>query len=213
MAVIQIQSSVPYDSNIYLVTGRSGILIDCGTGLDSANVTRAIWRALGGLRLSCVLLTHCHADHTGGLSDIVKEFGCPAYMGAEDLRYYGDNNGEALFSRQLGVDVEPVPCKVLSEGEVFDIGDHRLRVIAAPGHTPGGLCFYDEVTKGMFSGDTVFARGFGRTDLTGGSTMELAETLRKLRNVNIGPMYPGHGPVATDGNESVLEAVKMMEGW
>ncbi|WP_400229607.1 MBL fold metallo-hydrolase [Methanomethylophilus alvi] len=213
MTVCRIDSSIPFDSNIYLVTGRSGILVDCGTGLDSDNVIEGIWNALDGLRLSCVLLTHCHADHSGGLSSIVREFGCPAYMGTLDLGPYSSNDRDVLFSRQLGVEVDPVGCKALSEGEVFDIGDHRLRAISTPGHTAGGLCFYDEVTRSLFSGDTVFARGYGRTDLPGGSTSKLAESLSKLRNVNIGMMYPGHGPASPDGNESVREAVKMMEGW
>lgn len=213
MAVFRIASSVPYDSNIYLVTGRSGILVDCGTGLDSGNVIRGIWKALGGMRLSCVLLTHCHADHSGGLSSISEEFGCPAYMGEADLASYASNDSATLFSRQLGVDVIPAPCKPLHGGEVFDIGDHRLRVMTTPGHTAGGLCFHDEVTGALFSGDTVFARGYGRTDLPGGSVSELAESLSKLRNVNIGQMYPGHGPVSEDGAESVREAAMMIEGW
>lgn len=210
MSVIRIPPRVPIDSNVYLVLGRSGILIDAGTGSDPDYLKKRVWDGLGGLRLSCVLLTHAHADHVGGLSAVTEEFGCPAYMGKADVGPYSSGDGFYMFADSLGVDVSPVPVKGVSEGEVFDVGDHRLRVIETPGHTAGGICLYDEATGAMFSGDTVFASGYGRTDMPGGSDGDMRASLRKLRNVNIGLLYPGHGPSAADGNESVRDALGMM---
>ena len=212
MAVIKIQSSIPYDSNIYLITGRSGILLDAGTGLDSDAVIKQIWENLGGLRLSSVLLTHCHADHSGGIPSIVSEFGCPVYVGEMDADALEAPDPKVMFADQLGLEAVPVHCKRLAEGDVFDIGDHRLRVINTPGHTAGGVCFYDEVTHCMFSGDTVFSNGYGRVDLPTGSYKDMFNSLVKLRNVNIGLLYCGHGPTGSDGNWSVSNAISAMGG-
>lgn len=210
MALAKIHSRCGFDSNIYLLKGRSAILIDTGTGFDSANVISQIWNELGGLRLSAVLLTHCHADHVGGLASIVDEFGCPAYLSEIECEVLSKPDLCISYAEAMGVDLRPVVCKKLLPTDVFDIGSHRLTVIPTPGHTTGSVCFYDECTRSLFSGDTVFAQGFGRTDLPTGSQSELYSSLGRLRNVNIGTLYPGHGPSADRGNDSVEKAMNMM---
>ncbi len=211
MSVHRIETSVPYDSNIYLVKGRSAVLIDTGTGLDSQSVIARIWELLGGVRLSAVLLTHCHADHVGGLYDILQEFGCPAYISGTEVSALAEADPAVTFSRQLGVGLRPVQCKKLLPTDVFDLGDHVLEVIQTPGHTAGSVCFLDRVTRSLFSGDTVFAEGYGRTDLLTGSYRDMCGSLRLLRNVNMGTLYPGHGPAAADGKKAVNEAIAMTE--
>lgn len=211
MSIHRIGTSVPYDSNIYLVKGRSAVLIDTGTGLDSQSVISQVWELLGGVRLSAVLLTHCHADHVGGLRDILQEFGCPAYISEAEMYVIAEADQEVSFALELGVDLQPVPCKKLLPTDVFDLGDHVLEVIPTPGHTAGSVCFRDRVTGALFSGDTVFAQGYGRTDLLTGNFRSICKSLDLLRNVNIGTLYPGHGPTAADGKKAVNEAIAMTE--
>ena len=210
MTVTIIHSRCGFDSNIYLLKGRSAILIDTGTGLDSENVISQIWKELGGLRLSAVLLTHCHADHVGGLASIVDEFGCPAYISEIECEVVSKPDLVVSFADGLGVDLRPVAVKKLLSTDVFDIGDHRLSVIPTPGHTAGSVCFFDECTNSLFSGDTVFASGYGRTDLPTGSSSDMFSSLNRLFNVNIGTLYPGHGPSADHGKDSVEKARNMM---
>lgn len=213
MTIVQIRSGIPYDSNIFLIKGKSAILIDTGTGLDSVNVISNIWKELDGIRLSAILLTHCHIDHIGGASDIAEEFGCPVYISECEVPVLANGDDNISVASGFGISLKKVLCKKILPTDVFDIGDHRLTIIETPGHTAGGLCFYDTVTKSLFAGDTVFARGFGRYDLPTGNLEQLSQSLKILRNVNIGTLYPGHGPSTPNGNHSVETAIAMMEDY
>lgn len=204
-----IRSRCGFDSNIYLLKGRSALLIDAGSGLDES-VADSVAASLGDLELTAVLLTHCHADHVGGLRSILNRFGCPAYISQIDRRPVCEPDLHITFADRLHVPLGPVECESFGPDSMFDIGAHRLTVLETPGHTAGSVCLYDEVTHSLFSGDTVFARGFGRTDLPTGSYYDLFRSLHKLLNVNIGTIYPGHGPDADDGGRVIADAISMM---
>ena len=211
MAVFRIESLIPYDSNIYLVVGDSAVLIDTGTGLSSGFVTEQVRKHLSGMELSAVLLTHCHADHTGGLKGILDEFRCPAYISEADYPAVAEADPKVTFADGVGIEMSPVPLRKFTPDDVFDLGIHRLSVIPTPGHTAGSVCFHDSCTFALFSGDTVFDQGYGRTDLPTGNFLQMCESLRRLRNVNIGTLYPGHGPTAADGKRAVQDAISMTE--
>ena len=216
MSIVPISTGNPIDSNIWLVTGSENILIDTGTGETSggtdyaASLAWSIDLHLEGRGLSAIVLTHCHIDHVGGAAGLKEHYGCPVYIGAKD--YDAVSAGDSMYtvSGMFRIPFCPLDCIPVDEGHVFDIGDHRLRVIDTPGHTAGGICLFDEVTGALFSGDTLFANGIGRTDLPGGSLQELVQSLVKLSNVNITAVYPGHGPVGYDGKETLDYALRMV---
>ncbi len=212
MSVHRIVSADPYSCNMYLVKGRAAVLIDAGTGYDSKNTISQIWEALDGIRLKAVFLTHCHADHTGGLHDILEEFGCPAYISQSEARVLSEADRRVSFADGLGVDLKPADCKTFMPDDVFNLGDHVLEVVPTPGHTAGSVCFFDRRTSDLFSGDTVFANGYGRVDLPTGNYSDMCSSLRKLRKVNIRTLYPGHGQAAADGKRAVEEAISITEG-
>jgi len=209
MVVSKISSKIPYDSNIYLIQGKKNILIDTGTGIDSDNVLKSIKSVLNGRKLDMIILTHCHADHVGGLKDITDQFSCMAFAG-KDACFISNASPEVLAEEVLGMPVEPVDVIELPNNEMIDIEEHRLRIIYTPGHTSGSISIYDEITKSLFSGDTLFTMGIGRTDFPTGSFKALKESLIHLSKIEIKSLYPGHGNVSDQGDRMVRYGLNMM---
>lgn len=99
----------------------------------------------------------------------------------------------------------------LKDGDVVSIGQVRLRAVATPGHTPEGICLFGK--DFAITGDTLFADGFGRTDLAGGSSADMAVSLAKLDNLipEGGMVYPGHGDVFVYKKGMALEWLDYLE--
>lgn len=211
MTVIKIPTSIPYDSNIYLVTGERPIVVDAGTGQDSAT---AIERIRSYVRSDpvAIVATHCHYDHIGGLKDMIDAFGCPVFAGSADAPFIGSGDPDLTVSGLFGSFLGPVDVNGLSEGDVFETGDHSFRVIDTPGHTPGGICLYEDSTGLLISGDTLFLTGFGRTDFPGGSMDAMRSSLSKLSNIDIRGLFPGHGNTCERYNPGYLAGVLNMAG-
>ena len=211
MPIIKIASSVPYDSNIYLVTGERPVIVDSGTGLDSDAIERRI-RSFSQIQPSSIILTHCHYDHAGGAKKLADAFGCDVLIGAEDAPYLRVPDPSVTVSGLFGADMDPMDVGDLHEGDVIDTGEHLLEVIDTPGHTPGGICLYDRVNGLLVSGDTLFFDGFGRTDFAGGSMSALTGSLRKLSNIDIRGLFPGHGNTCERYSPGDLARVLRMAG-
>ena len=203
----------PFDSNIYLVTGKINVLIDTGTGLSSDYVIRSIKGIIGedGV-LDRVLLTHCHFDHIGGGPKLMQEFRCSAYAGYVDAKPIREGDDTFTLSSDFDVDVPPFPVSDLHQDDVIDIGSHRLRVIETPGHTRGGVCFFDEISSSLFSGDTLFSDSVGRTDFNGGSISSLRNSIKYLSDIGLTNLYPGHGNPTSDGPSAVKRGLKIVGG-
>ena len=180
-----------FATNCYIVSGdidpRRVLVID--PGADGTGILGA----MGGKPVA-VLLTHGHFDHTGAL-DVFG--GCPVYIGEKDAQMLTDPKLNAGFL--AGDDCpRPAATHVLRGGESlrFDGFSSAVSVIATPGHTPGGLTY--ALGEDLFTGDTLFRSGFGRTDLYGGDFTRLRESLRTLLSLEGDrKVHPGHGPETT----------------
>jgi glyoxylase-like metal-dependent hydrolase (beta-lactamase superfamily II) len=204
-----IPPSYVFGSNVFVILGNKTAAIDAGSEGNSSYTVSRIRDALGGRPLDMLILTHAHYDHIGGVPAVVSEFGCTVYAG-KDARAIADADSSITLCGDF--DGTPVQIEVeeLADGDVIDLGGCRLRVIDAPGHTAGGICLYDETSLDMFSGDTVFEKGVGRTDLPTGSHADMVRSLRGLANLQINRLYPGHGDCCDDGNASVRYAMRIM---
>lgn len=210
MVVHLINPDASSDSNIYLVIGSRTVLVDTGTGNGNKENIAAIKDLLNGKELDMIIVTHFHFDHIGGLPDMIDVFGSEAFAGAGDAPYIISGDSSYTFPGMFGREAVPVEVTELMEGDVIDLGEHRLRVINTPGHTCGGICLYDEVTNSLFSGDTVFGSSIGRTDFPSGSAKELAMSLKKLSGIDVKTLYPGHMSIVPDGNRAIRNGIMMM---
>ena len=211
MTIQWIDTPIPFDSNIFLLKGDRNVLVDAGTGLGSDTVIRNIRSALNGGDLDMVILTHCHGDHVCGLPAILNEFGSEAFALPPDSEHIRNNDDQYILGSLLGVSHGPVEVTDLSPGQIIDIEDHRLRVIPTPGHTAGGICLYDEVTHSLFSGDTLFLDGVGRTDFPSGSFQSLRQSLMTISNIDIRGLYPGHGNCSEQyGSDYVKRGLRLV---
>ena len=144
------------------------------------------------LKVKYIINTHGHPDHVCGNGRLKKSTGAEIVMHEADADFFEQERIEQFFS-QLGLPASPPVDKRVKDGDSLDFGGESLKVIHTPGHTPGGICLYAK--PNLFSGDTLFAGGVGRTDFPGGSTQELLTSIktRLLTLPSDTIIWPGHG--------------------
>ncbi|MBO4305842.1 MAG: MBL fold metallo-hydrolase [Clostridia bacterium] len=145
--------------------------------IDPANSGKVL-RALDELNLTCkaILITHGHFDHIMGVAKLRESTGARVYINRLDSAAMNDNG--ASLATMIGVRVDPSEIDVFVEGNMdFTEAGIDFHVIHTPGHTPGGVCYVIEKERVIFSGDTLFRLSCGRTDLPGGDTAALMDSI------------------------------------
>jgi glyoxylase-like metal-dependent hydrolase (beta-lactamase superfamily II) len=155
------------------------------------------------LRAKYIVATHAHIDHVGGIEKLKRATGAAVLMHEADLPLY---QNLAMQAAWLGV-VPPGVIDVdqfLREGNTLRWGSLTLEVLHTPGHSPGSLSLHLQGQHPrIFSGDTLFQGSIGRTDLWGGSFDQILRSIQNtlLRFPDDTPVFPGHGPTTTIGEE------------
>jgi hydroxyacylglutathione hydrolase len=155
------------------------------------------------LRAKYIIATHAHIDHVGGIEKLKRATGAAVLMHEADLPLY---QNLAMQAAWLGV-VPPGVIDVdqfLREGNTLRWGSLTLEVLHTPGHSPGSLSLrLQGQHPRIFSGDTLFQGSIGRTDLWGGSFDQILRSIQNtlLRFPDDTPVFPGHGPATTIGEE------------
>lgn len=197
----------PIRSCSYLLWDEEGrsVVVDAGYQ-DAGEFSRLVKciAAEGVQPPAKVLLTHCHFDHVMGLSFLIDEWNPEICYSLRDDDLLHD---AARQCAACGIDgiVQPVMKNVrhVDDGDTITFGDTSFSVISTPGHTKGGLCFYDKADAMLFTGDTLFDGSVGRTDLPGGNCEQLVTCIRAKLMV-LPPeteVFPGHGYKTTISNE------------
>ena len=175
-----------------------------------------------GLKPVCIMLTHGHFDHVLGVAELASRYGIPVYMHPDD-KFTLENNeyfckwfGAPLPAAFETVDVREAAGSdgdCLADGaddaagaeSAVKVGGLRFNVIETPGHTVGGVCYYEPDEKVLFSGDTLFAGAIGRTDHPGGDYDQLIRNILEKLMVLDGSVtiIPGHGPCSDIAREGM----------
>jgi len=186
---------IGYDSNVYLLETEKPILIDTGTGVHNNDTIEKLKQYKVIEKLEKIILTHNHADHSGGAAGLSKELGVDVYAHEQDSKALVDGDGAITGALMFGFSQEKLDIKLIRDGDAIDCGDTELLVIHTPGHSPGSVSLYDSASKTLFCGDVVFMDGgVGRWDLPGGNYKKLVQSVQKILKLDIDNFYPGHGP-------------------
>lgn len=176
---------------------KKAVVID--PGADGKRIFR--WVMEKGLKVEYILITHGHVDHIGAVDELRELLGDvlvgihvdDAGMLTDDKKNLSSYVGSRLVLKKADI--------MLQDGQELMVGKERIKVIATPGHSPGGVCFL--CSEGLFSGDTLFAGSIGRTDFPGGSMNQLLDGVKK--KLLILPedtrVFPGHGEETSIGEE------------
>ena len=197
----------PIQENTYILWDDTNecIIIDAGNASAAEDARLTDFIAEQGLKPVMAVNTHGHFDHAWGVEYLKSTFGVPFAISSHDAPLLASaQESAAMFC----LDMSEAPSKGdidLSALEELHFGNTTLRIIATPGHSQGGISLFDEDSKSLFVGDTLFRESIGRTDLPGGDYPTImrsiiGEILPLGDEVTI---YPGHGEKTTIGHESL----------
>jgi hydroxyacylglutathione hydrolase len=178
------------NANTVFIGGSVPTIVDPGHSHLFTRTADSILRDgqdVGRTRL--VLLTHGHPDH----AESADRFDDSAIKGISETELdFIKADGRGLFMASGGQPPQRPFKLLLDEGELV-IGNKEFVVILTPGHSPGSLCLYYRKEKVLITGDTVFQLGVGRTDLPGGNVDDLAGSIKRLSQLDVEYLLPGHG--------------------
>lgn len=190
-----------YAANCYIIyseDSKEGIVVDPGGDVDE--ILASIEE--DKLKIKCIILTHGHADHIGGIVSLRQALSVPVMIHEDDREMLIDGNKNLSTMMAMGT-IEVEPNVLLKDGDIIEFGEEKAEIIHTPGHTRGGICI--KVGDNIITGDTLFAGSIGRTDLLGGDYETIIKSIKDklLIYPDEVKVFPGHGAPSTIGKERV----------
>lgn len=199
----------PFQENTYILHDedtKEAAIIDAGCLFEMEQKQLSAYIDSNELKIRHLLNTHLHLDHQFGNRYIASSYGVLPFASKEDEPFVDTLQEQATLFGLSKFKMESQPLGgYLEDGQTLQVCGTSCQVIATPGHSPGGLCFHFPNEKILFSGDTLFAGGIGRTDILGGDLQELLMSIqqRLMALPDDTVVYCGHGPHTTIGYERV----------
>ena len=184
------------DSNCYII-GDAGAAVVIDAGADHGDILQVLKSR--NLTLEYIVLTHAHIDHVINADKLRAATGAKLVIHEDDALLLGDPlmNCSALFGLKKVFNPADLLVK---HGDSINVDSIKLELIHTPGHTPGSMCIL--AGRRLFSGDTLFRLGVGRTDFKGGDPVMLESSLKRLMELDDSvEVYPGHGAATNIGYE------------
>lgn len=192
----------PFYTNCYIVfdeKDNTAVVIDAPP--DCTENVLAIAKEKN-LNIKAILLTHSHWDHTADAPLLKEKTGADVYIHKDDEYRLLDPEKHKIVPIPFDL-VSLTPDYYFKDGGEIEFSGLKFEIIHTPGHTEGSVCLLSRDNNLLFSGDTLFNMGVGRTDLPGGSEQTLAKSLKTKLMTLPGDYkaYPGHGPSTMIENE------------
>lgn len=204
MISVKVFTFSPIQENTYVLYNQTGeaLIIDPGCYFSAEQETLKSFLQTQGLQPVQLLNTHCHLDHVFGNKWVHKEYSLELYIHENEKQMLEVAPQSGL---RWGMPFENYegPLHFLKDGDEVRLGQDVLKVLLAPGHSPGSICFYNEQQQFIIGGDVLFNMSIGRTDLSGGNHETLLNSIRTKLFVlpDETKVYPGHGITTTIGYE------------
>lgn len=193
-----------FQENTYIIEGQNNecILIDPGMYTTEEKKWFVDYIQNNDLKPILLLNTHCHLDHVFGIAHVLHTFTIPFCFHEKEMPVFESAHrvGEVYG---MPFDKLPAPTYFISEKETINLNDEKLQVLFTPGHSPGSISLYSADYSFVISGDVLFKQSIGRTDLPGGNTDTIVQSIHTqlftLPDNTV--VYSGHGEPTTIGFE------------
>ncbi|MFD0713533.1 MBL fold metallo-hydrolase [Paenibacillus sp. GCM10027626] len=209
-----------YDCNIYFVSaGDTGIIIDCGSGRNTWKLLDNLAQhGFSGEQLEWIILTHAHADHSGGAAMLQRRFGSKVVCSKQTARLMSGGEealklGEAREQGIYPADYHYEPCEpslMVEDGDILRCGGVEVHFLASPGHSHDHMSVYIPQLAALFCGDVLFSEGrIAVQQADDFSLEELSASIRRLEALQVKDLFPGHlQPLCGDYGETLAAVAR-----
>ena len=204
-------STTVNNCNTYLIDGPMRILVDPGHTRHVAHVEEGLSELdLGVQDIDLVICTHSHPDHIEGVQIFKENQVLTALHGQDwELARAVDNYMMTAF----GIEPETVTPEIFLKEGKLSVKGIDLDVVHTPGHSPGSISLYWPQEKVLITGDLIFKDGIGRTDIPGGNSEILKQSITKLRDFDVEHLLPGHGELISGKENVTANFVRIEQFW
>lgn len=193
----------PYENNCnsFFIGGDAGVLIDPGLSIFFPDLMiRMEEDGITQNDIRYIVNTHSHPDHFEASELFNEEKGVSVCILREEKEFY-DATGKNMYG-MFGLRAPEIAIDRILEKGTAELGGESFEIVHTPGHSPGSLSLYWPAKKALFPGDVIFFQSVGRTDFPGGDSQLLKESIRKLSQLDVEYLLPGHMDII-QGNDAV----------